>query len=206
MDTLKHIIEKYKVDTSKPSPIALPMGRNRDLPKLFNELGFKVGAEIGVHKGRYSRSLCTYIPGLKLYGVDLWEVYGGYIDFGGLEDGYLAEAYLIAQENTQGLNCEFIKDWSSEAVKRFEDGSLDFVFIDGNHAYEYVVEDIALWSKKVRKGGIVSGHDFHDFSRTRRWDKMGVIPAVEGWTTAYKIKPWFITTHNTYSSWFYVKE
>jgi len=37
---------------------------------------------------------------------------------------------------------------------------LDAVFIDGNHAYEFVLQDIEIWEAKVRSGGIVSGHDY----------------------------------------------
>jgi predicted O-methyltransferase YrrM len=54
-----------------------------------------------------------------------------------------------------------IKLTSMEAVKQYEDNSLDFVFIDGNHEYEYVFEDINFWIKKIKKGGVLSGHDYH---------------------------------------------
>ena len=47
-----------------------------------------------------------------------------------------------------------------DAVKDFKDESLDFVYIDANHGYESTKEDIREWSKKVKKGGIVSGHDY----------------------------------------------
>ena len=41
-----------------------------------------------------------------------------------------------------------------------EDESLDFVYIDANHAYDWVVQDIELWYPKVKKGGILWGHDY----------------------------------------------
>ena len=44
----------------------------------------------------------------------------------------------------------------------FEDESLDFIYIDANHAYDFVVEDINLWFPKLKKGGIFSGHDYLD--------------------------------------------
>jgi predicted O-methyltransferase YrrM len=90
-------------------------------------------------------------------------------------------------------------------AKEFEDESLDFVFIDGNHAYEWVVQDIALWSKKVRKGGIIYGHDFDDYSHNRRWKEMHVIWAVDGWMKSYKIHPWFVLEGNKNKSWMYIK-
>ncbi len=47
-----------------------------------------------------------------------------------------------------------------EAVADFADNSLDFVYIDGNHDFRYIAEDISEWTNKVKKGGIVSGHDY----------------------------------------------
>jgi cephalosporin hydroxylase len=44
----------------------------------------------------------------------------------------------------------------------FENNSLDFVYIDANHAYNYVVQDIELWYPKVKKGGYLCGHDYID--------------------------------------------
>ena len=48
-----------------------------------------------------------------------------------------------------------------DALIDFEDESLDMIFIDANHSFDRVKEDIENWSKKVRKGGIVSGHDYN---------------------------------------------
>jgi predicted O-methyltransferase YrrM len=48
---------------------------------------------------------------------------------------------------------------SKQAAKAIKDESLDLVFIDGNHGYSAVKEDIELWYPKVRQGGILSGHD-----------------------------------------------
>lgn len=203
MDTLKYICEKYNIDISKPSPFYLPIGRFKDIPRLFHDLGFKIGAEIGVYRGSYSRSLLTYCPGLKLYGIDSWADYRGYENY---EPNDILDAYAKAQESVKGFDCKLIKGWSNEVVRQFDDESLNFVFIDGDHTYEHVVEDIALWSKKVRKGGIVYGHDFDDLSNNKKkWEKINVINAVYGWTKSYKIHPWFVITKNKNRSWMYVK-
>lgn len=49
---------------------------------------------------------------------------------------------------------------SSEAAELYEDGSLDFVFIDAGHTYSEVKEDIKLWARKVKPGGLLAGHDY----------------------------------------------
>ena len=51
---------------------------------------------------------------------------------------------------------------SVEMAKNVEDGSLDFVFIDADHRYEFAKADIGAWYPKVRDGGTISGHDFGD--------------------------------------------
>ena len=60
-----------------------------------------------------------------------------------------------------------------DAVVDVADESLDFVFIDADHKYVSVCEDIREWSKKVRIGGIVSGHDYYK----TRGENLGVINA-----------------------------
>lgn len=49
---------------------------------------------------------------------------------------------------------------SVEGAEMFEDGSLDMVYIDGNHKYEFVKEDIRVWLPKIKKGGFLCGHDY----------------------------------------------
>ena len=205
MDTLGYLVDKYKININQKSPFYIKCERFNDIPKLFNELGFKIGVEVGVAQGKYSECLLEGIPGLKLYGIDLWQEYDS---LGVCHRSKRTKNYeKIARERTKNYNCELIKGWSGEVVKQFENGSLDFVFIDGNHAYEYAVEDIAKWSKKVRSGGIVWGHDFDDYSEVRKkCYEFNVINAVEGWTKSYKIHPWFVLEGNKYKSWMYVKE
>lgn len=61
---------------------------------------------------------------------------------------------------------------SDRAVKMFANHSLDCVFLDGNHSYEAIAQDIALWRSKVKQGGILAGDDYIE-----PWG--GVIKAVD---------------------------
>ena len=49
---------------------------------------------------------------------------------------------------------------SREAADNWSCGDVDAIYIDANHAYDYVLSDIDSWSKKVKKGGIIAGHDY----------------------------------------------
>ena len=77
---------------------------------------------------------------------------------------------------------------SAEAVRWIPDDSLDFVFIDGNHSYENVLEDITEWTKKVKPGGIVAGHDYKE----DKVNNYGVVEAVQKYTKENNISPWFV--------------
>ena len=189
MDTLKYILDKYNLHDWRKMPTEIPnMGRD-DLPALFNELGFGIGAEIGVDAGSYSLIICEGMPKLKkLYCVDAWTMYSGYRDKFTQEKMDLAKARAI--QRVSGYNVGFIENFSMEAVKYIDDSSLDFVYIDANHEYPFVTQDIIHWSKKVRRGGIVAGHDYYETTAVD--SRCHVIPAVVGYTWAYKIKPWFV--------------
>jgi hypothetical protein len=177
-------------------PIWLPIGRNA-LPDLFAELGYKVGAEIGVAKGAYSEILCK--AGLKVYAVDAYTPYRGYRWHTTRKtfDALFEEA----RDRLAPYDHQIIRGFSTEAVKLFADNSLDFVYIDGNHEFQQVTNDIAEWSKKVRPGGIVSGHDFQRHSKGRY--VCHVKDVVLAWTYSHRIRPWFVTKKRP--SWFWVK-
>ena len=51
-------------------------------------------------------------------------------------------------------------EFDTEMVATWLAGWVDFVFIDAEHTYEGVRDDIIAWSPKVRPGGIIAGHDY----------------------------------------------
>lgn len=49
---------------------------------------------------------------------------------------------------------------SAESAKHFDNGSVDFVYVDAGHSYACVSADIAAWWPKVKLGGTLAGHDY----------------------------------------------
>jgi len=162
-------------------PHRIRRGARDVIPRWMGENGYKYGAEIGVCAGHYSAVICKNITDVKLLCVDPWTPYR-----------------RVSQENQDDLfertklrlapyDATLIRKKSLEAVKDIELGSLDFVYIDGLHDFDNCVMDIIEWSKRVRIGGIISGHDY--ISEFRQ----GVVEAVNSYTTTHNVTRWYIT-------------
>ena len=93
-----------------------------------------------------------------------------------------------------------------DAVKDFADGSLDFVYIDGHHGFKYVAEDIWEWHKKVKKGGIVAGHDYFTLNKDPRHPYCNhVKEVVDAYVKAFRIDNLEIMSDKYHSWMFHVK-
>lgn len=161
-----------------------------ELAELFYRLGYTLGVEIGVKEGEFSEVLLKANKDLFLYSVDMWGNSRRELRF-----------YKNAVDRLKPYNNNILRMKSEEAVILFGDSSLDFVYIDAAHDFDNTLQDITLWSKKVRKGGIVAGHDFVRYARAN----YGVIEAVIQYTTEHNIK-FYVTHADTWKSYFWVKE
>lgn len=175
---------------TKGAGVEIPDCSRDDLPQFFVDSGFKVGAEVGVYKGQYTEHFLK--AGLKMYAVDPWLAYPDYRHprgQGRLDEQFEQTKAFLAPYGDQ---CTFIRKTSMEALADIPDGSLDFVYIDGNHWFKYVAEDIVEWSKKVRVGGVVCGHDYVYKGRFHRLGICHVRYVVDAYTAAYGIQNWYI--------------
>lgn len=166
-------------------PMRIKGFTRESLAKLFGEFGFTKGAEVGVAEGHYSLTLCKNISNLQLNCVDLWDTY--YRGNTKLKDRAMQdEALSLAHEKLDPYNVTFIRKASMDAVRDFKDNSLDFVYLDGDHSFDFIMQDLIEWSKKVKPGGIVSGHDAYRFRGA------GVVDAVSVYTHCHHIYEWFV--------------
>ena len=143
-----------------------------DYQDFYTEIAnkrYQTLVEVGVWKGHSISFLARKIKELnydaKIYAVDLFEQT--------IEEDWnkpLKEEIVVISEiyNKVLINNEVrdmitdMKGLSWEMASNFEDGSIDFVFIDAGHKYESVVKDINAWLPKLKKGGIISGHDYNN--------------------------------------------
>jgi len=218
--TYKYILDKYKINVGRRYIVEIPdIGRD-DMAVLFKELGFNYGAEIGVENGYYSKVLCEANPDLYLFCIDPWSA-------GAYEPGAATHAvdteqekydkrYETAVELLEPYNAFIIKKGSRKALKDFDDGELDFVYIDANHDFPNFTHDIHNWLKKVKEGGIISGHDYANFSYKKH---NHVKRALMAYARCYRMQPLFIIgakdygkdgkpskNRDKYRSWMWVKK
>ena len=172
-------------------PVYLRKGTRETLAECFREMGFKEGVEIGTRKGEFAKVLCGANPGLHLWCVDPWMAYAG------VKQEAQDVLFEMAKKNLEGLNVTLVKKSSMEALGGFKDWGLDFVYIDGNHTFDYCCSDLIWWSRKVKVGGVVALHDY----RPGTWH--GVMQAVNAYTICHDIRPWY-TTRERESTAFWV--
>jgi len=169
-------------------PFILRKGRDR-FGELFRRLGFSEGAELGVHKGDFSVELCLAIPGVHLYCIDWWKRYGGFTQKS--QD----IRYEMTLERLAPYNTTIIRDTTFNSVNQFENGQLDFIYIDAGHTFDECSLDLILWSHKVKRGGIIALHDYHLTG--------DVAAAVEAYIRGHRVEMWF-KTQEKYPSVFWV--
>ena len=179
--------------------------KHKDISRidLIKEIGKEFpngkGVEVGTFKGEFSKEIMENWEG-SLYMVDVWRPLSNeeYLDSSN-HGNHETQIYGEAINNIKGFEdrAVMVRATSEIASDMFEDNSLDFVYIDANHAYDYVVQDIELWYPKVKEGGYLCGHDYinmdwnkdpnftengkdkHIYSRDFYHGVFGVNPAVD---------------------------
>lgn len=101
---------------------------------------------------------------ITFYTVDTWQgTPGDQSQTDRLAASY-GNAYGIFQGNLKTNGVESlvrpIRMRTDQASGTFEDGSLDFVYIDADHSFEGVIQDITSWLPKMKPGGVLAGHDY----------------------------------------------
>lgn len=186
------IFKKFVVRLNDNLPYAGRAATRIAMAEVFNEVGYKHGAEIGVRHGVYSLVLCEKIPGLKLLCVDPWAPYRGNTT------ERMEATYQGAKVRLAAYDATLIRKTSMEAVKDIPDRSLDFVYIDAMHEFDPVMMDILHWAPKVRPGGIIAGHDYCWYYQG------GVVQAVDAYVRAHNILTWYVTQLDKEPSWLWV--
>jgi len=188
MDKIHRLIRTmYKVSHRRAARDNMPIscrhgGRDR-LGDICYELGFNKCVEVGVHTGKFSQILCEKNPHIELTCIDPWK--GG--DKSHNTQDKQDRIFKRAINRLTPFNARILRKTSMNALVDFEDASLDFVYIDGNHHFDFVCPDIIYWSRKLKRGGIMACHDYFHHRNG------GVVVAVDAYIAGHNITPWYVT-------------
>ncbi|TAN52470.1 MAG: class I SAM-dependent methyltransferase [Methylococcaceae bacterium] len=145
-----------------------------------------IGAEIGVHLGDFSRRILHMVHPRELHLIDPWKHetrpvyqdawYGGKAENGQQEmDERFASVCGCFSDEIGKNQIKIHRGYSSDILKQFPEGYFDWIYIDGNHLYQFVKQDIELSFQKVKLGGLVTGDDY----QVGGWWNGGVKKAVD---------------------------
>jgi hypothetical protein len=145
-----------------------------------------VAAEIGVWRGDFSARILGVTRPTRLHLIDPWRFegdrryrrswYGGAVARSQADMDAIYESVVqrFASEIEEGRVVPH-RAASTEAALDFADAYFDWVYLDANHLYEFVSQDLDAFSEKVRRGGLLTGDDYGK----RGWWKNGVKRAVD---------------------------
>lgn len=128
--------------------------------------------EVGSWKGRSTVAICSALKQknqIEFYAIDTFrgdpEINSNEIFKLDIVEDLI---YKEFQENTAEFTfLKTIRANSEQAVNNFADESLDWIFIDADHSYNSVYNDVRLWFPKLKYGGLISGHDYGRIGVTR---------------------------------------
>ncbi len=138
--------------------------------------------EIGVWRGEFSSILIEKLAPKHLYLIDPWAVQNddaGGASLAGAQDVdkmnriHNQVAAKFADEIAAG-SVSIIRDFSVPALSAFDDESIDFAYIDGDHSFEGVLSDLDALLPKLKVGGVAMLDDYHQ----KGWWGDGVIRAL----------------------------
>ncbi|KAH3732928.1 Capsular polysaccharide synthesis [Pelomyxa schiedti] len=156
-----------------PPQEPLPCVNSRVLfPVLLEWLGLEgEGAEIGVQNGYFSKRVLTgWKKCTKYYAVDPWMWQETYDDGANVNQAAQNGLYQKSVAELAPFQYATVMRLTSEqAAKMIPDESLTFVYIDARHDYTSVLQDLNLWYPKLKRGGIMAGHDYIDIDEMPEW-------------------------------------
>lgn len=147
-----------------------------------------VGAEIGTYLGAFAQLILDQVQPSKLYLIDPWTAVQSQAQAGSwyetVDQDYMDGVFQMVTQRFSRPDVQIVREYSSDALASLQDGELDWIYIDGDHSYEAVRDDLALSFEKVRSGGFISGDDYLIVDN---WWKDNVVRAVNEFVATHPV-------------------
>jgi hypothetical protein len=150
-----------------------------------------IGAEIGVHRGDFADRILRIVDPKELHLIDPWrhpwrqsDTYKECAQYGGKVLDGQTEMDSRFEADIHSGRVTVHRGYSSDVLAEFPDGYFDWVYIDGNHLYDFVKQDLELSFKKTKPGGYIAGDDY----REDRWWRENVKKAVDEFTRGKRVR------------------
>jgi len=147
--------------------------RSEEIIKRLSDSKSIFGIEIGVRYGKNAEQILQAVPNLYMWLVDTWKKPPSgdsyYKSDDGIADrpqGYWRKCWRDFKNRIRPYEnrVEIVPMRSIEAAeffrKHYRDNLFDFIFIDADHSYNGVLQDIRTWYPFVKPGGFIGGHDY----------------------------------------------
>lgn len=138
------------------------------------------GIEIGTCRAESTAYFLEKCPNIDL--LTTIDPYKGYQDWNGEITQETVDRFMeVAKKNLKkyGKRVKMLRAESVAAADKFEDESVDFIFVDGDHSYDATLADCKAYYPKLKKGGIFCGHDYQTLEDVKR--------SIDDFRTEYKI-------------------
>ena len=131
------------------------------LSKIINDNQYETFLEVGSWEGKNMKRIVNNSPGLiKTWCIDPYKAIKTKDPSHIYQESQTHFDKTFEEAKRRNPTTIFIKDTSVRSAKLFKDESIDIVFIDAEHTYTALKQDLYAWLPKVKRGGTLSGHDF----------------------------------------------
>ena len=155
-------------------------------------------AEIGVDEGNFSHEIISNCRPAKLHLIDLWSTER----YGQLKKEKVENKF---QDEISNRRIEINLGESTKVARSFPDSYFDWVYIDTSHSYETTFAELKEYQKKIKKNGIIAGHDYVRWSRTG-FTRYGVIEAVSEFCCNFNWEIIYLTVESDDNPSFAIKK
>ncbi len=146
--------------------------------------------EIGVFEGTFSDFLFKETQPKELHLIDLFEgvTFSGDVDGNNGKTIDIGKQYTFLKNKYTKADNVFIKKGKSlEILQTYLDDYFDIIYLDGDHTYDAVKNDLQLSYKKIKDGGWICGHDYEmNMTKANRFYNFGVKRAVDEFCSTNK--------------------